>query len=517
MFISKVINTASRVAKMAQIARTARQTTRGSDEARRLAKHALANLLADARGVPMKIGQFLATMPGDEIFQGLVKSIQPRSLSEMLPVLQEGLGRPVKEVFSSIDESEAAASLGQVHHAVLLDGTQVAVKLRYPDISDAVEAEMRLAGLIPGVGPAKKWGFDLGAYKTALKQNMDRELDYRDESQRQERFRRACQVPGLVVPRVYDEWCSSGVLVQSWESGQRLQAVQDWSHAQRVRVGTILMTNLFASLFVTGEIHGDPHAGNLYFRRKRVGTPEVVLLDYGCTVPVPEHARWSLLKLIVGCHDRDETDPLRCLAAIGFDPNKLLPIADVLPALCQLLFEPFCRREPFSTQYWDVNRRVGALLGELRWWFRSAGPANLILLMRAINGLVSQLVTLKVILPWWGVLVDALGEGMIDHARHYTPPPLSSHVNRGNQTFQSVAQFLKIRVTEASRQVVALSMPASQVPFIQDQIPEDVLTKIRDAQINLDEIVRRTCEQGIVPGELFTLDTGCRQYRVWLE
>ena len=435
----------------------------------------------------------------------------------MLPVLQEGLGRPVEEVFSSIDESEAAASLGQVHHAVLLDGTEVAVKLRYPDICDAVDAEMRLAGLVPGVGPAKKWGFDLGAYKTALKLNMDRELDYRNEAQRQERFRQGNQVAGLVVPRVYDEWCSSGVLVQSWESGQRLKALQDWSHPQRLQVGTILMTNLFSSLFVNGEIHGDPHTGNLYFRKQVTGMPEVVLLDYGCTVPVSEHARWSLLKLIVGCHDRDETDPLRCLAAIGFDPNKLLPIADALPALCQLLFEPFCRKEPFSTQYWDVSRRAGALLGELRWWFRSAGPADLILLMRAFNGLVSQLATLKVILPWWEVLVEALGEDMIDQARQYTPPPFSSHVNRENQTFQSVAQFLKIRVTEASKQVVAVSMPASQVPFLQDQIPEDVLPKIRDARIDLEGIVRHTCERGIVPGELFTLDTGGREYRVWLE
>ena len=66
MFISKVVNTASRAAKMAQIARAARLTTRGSHEDRALAQRALVNLLADARGVPMKIGQFLATVPGGE-------------------------------------------------------------------------------------------------------------------------------------------------------------------------------------------------------------------------------------------------------------------------------------------------------------------------------------------------------------------------------------------------------------------------------------------------------------------
>ena len=517
MFISKVTHTAVRAAKMAQIARTARQAVRGSEENRRLAKRALVCLLTDARGVPMKIGQFLATASGDDALAGLVAPIPPRSLAEMWPVLQDGLGQPVDEVFSSIDESAAAASLGQVHHAVLLDGTEVAVKIRYPDICDAVEAEMRLAGLIPGVGPVKQWGFDLGAYKTALKRNMDRELDYRDEAVRQEQYRQNNQVIGLVVPRVYREWCSPGVLVQSWESGQSLLAAQGWPQSQRIRLATILMKNLFASLFVAGEIHGDPHAGNLYVRHTRDGAPEVILLDYGCTVPLPRDARRSLLKLIVGSRHRDETDPLRCLAAIGFDPQKLRSIADALPALCQILFEPFCRDEPYSTQYWNLNQRTGALLGELRWWFRSAGPANLILIMRALNGLISQLATLKVILPWWEILVDTLGDRMIEEIRLYTPPPLPVQVDRGVQTFQSVAQFLKISVTESSRQVVAVTLPASQVPFLQDQIPDSVLQKIRHAQIDLDMIVRRTCEQGIVPGELFTLDTGARQYRVWLE
>ncbi len=516
MFKSKVINTVSRAAKLTQVARAARHATRGDQTDRAIAKRALVNLLADVRGVPMKIGQLFATLSDDPAFQDLVDGIPPRPLTEMIPVLKAAIGQPITNVFASIDESDMAASLGQVHHAVLLDGTEVAVKIRYPDICHAVDAEMRLAGLIPNAGPAKKWGFDLGSYKTALKRNMDRELNYQDEARRQKRFRQTTQVTGLTVPDVHDRLSTQSVLVQSWETGHRLHDVRHWAHQDRLAIGKTLMATLFRSLFIGGEVHGDPHTGNLLFRRTTAG-PEVVLLDFGCTVPVQDQARWSLLKLIVGCHDRDETDPLRCLAAMGFDTTKLLSISHALPAMCQLLLEPFCQDDSFSTQYWRIGKRSDALLGELRWWFRSAGPAELILLMRAFHGLVNQLEKLKVVLPWWQVLVDTLGQSALDQAKAFTPPPIPAGLVQSHRTFKGVARFIKIRVVEGSRQIVALTMPSSQVPFLQDQIPDNVLKKIDDSGIDLQGIIRRTCEGGIVPGELFALKSGNRHYRVWLE
>ena len=332
MGLRRGLRTAARAGTMARMAATARTIARSEGENRESAKRALAGLMADARGVPMKIGQFLASREGNDAFNDLVTGIPARPLEEMLPELERQLGRPASEIFASIDESVAAASLGQVHHAELLDGTEVAVKIRYPDIEDAVDAELRVAGLLPGVGPVKKWGFDIGGYQSMMKKNMDRELDYCSEAERQKRFRESVKVPGLVVPRVDTEFCAKGVLVQSWESGMPLESAANWSVEARRAAAEILMKTLFTSMFVTGEVHCDPHLGNLFVRKSASGAPQIVLLDFGCMTKVEPRERLALLKLILGCRNNDETDPLACFVEMGVSLPKLQAIAEILAA-----------------------------------------------------------------------------------------------------------------------------------------------------------------------------------------
>ncbi|MFO1349294.1 MAG: AarF/UbiB family protein [Gammaproteobacteria bacterium] len=485
------------------------------DADRLLAKRALANLFADARGVTMKVGQLFAGNSDDTPFQALVESIEPLPLRIMRPVLEADLGKPVSQVFQSLDEAAAAASLGQVHHAVLAGDGEVAVKIRYPDIADAVDAELRIAGMVPGAGPVKRWGFNLEAYRNTLRGNMLRELDYRSEAERQKRFAQAVQVPGLRVPEVFDALCGQRVLVQSWESGVRLAEAANWSKKDRLLIGRTLLLTLFKSLFVAGEVHGDPHPGNYLFRHDPPGQPLVVLLDFGCTVTVAEPRRLALLKLILACREGAELAPLNGFAAMGFDADKLSYIADALPALCRSLFRPFLLERPFDVGEWRVGEDIAALLGEQRWWFRSAGPADLFLLMRAFQGVAAQLQTLDVRLPWWPLLEQAVGETIIAQARRLESSADGSPVS---STLKPLANSLRVRVSEGAETRVALTMPALAALDLENLMPEEVLERIRSSrQVDMRAIAKRILASGVAPQELFTFQDGVKHYRVWLE
>ena len=104
-----------------------------------LAQQAVVKILAGTRGMSLKIGQLFSDFDGNSEFQALVEGIQAFPLKKMLPVLEQGMGEKVRKQFKSIEQSASAASLGQVHFAVLNTGEEVAIKIRYPDIAKAAE------------------------------------------------------------------------------------------------------------------------------------------------------------------------------------------------------------------------------------------------------------------------------------------------------------------------------------------------------------------------------------------
>ncbi|MBQ0719109.1 MAG: ABC transporter [Gammaproteobacteria bacterium] len=488
-----------------------------NDDKRNIARRALALQFSDARGVMMKIGQLFAASSDDNNFDTLVKGIPPVPLATMEAVIEDALGAQLNAVFADIEESTNAASLGQVHRAQLLNGAPVAVKIQYPDIAARVDAEMALIGLMPGVGPVKKWGFDLASYKTAFKSNMDRELDYLHEAKIQQRFQQQVDVLGLVVPNVYPQYSRSQLLVQSWEYGDFIDDIGHWPHRDRQRAGEIILGTLFKSLFDIGLVHGDPHLGNSYFRYAKTGQPEVVLMDYGCTIEISENQRLALLKLILATTDNLPLSPLRYFAALGFEADKLAKIGDALPMLCRLLFKPFADSGLFSTLNWQLESSVNHLLGERRWWFRSAGPAELLLILRAFQGITQQLALLKTTVCWSKILQQNVSEATLQQARAFELPMLAEEHELHTKTLNSLANTLHVTVKKQGRKTANITLPAEMVLDLENIIPEDVLAILSNQKnIDITAIKDRIMASGIAPQNVFSINSGDKEYSVWL-
>lgn len=500
-------------------AAAARQRLSPSEENAERAKQAIAAWMADARGVPTKVGQFLAGRDDSDTFASLLENLDPIPLRDILPEIDSALGRPHTEVFASIDESTAAASLGQVHKATLTSGETVAVKVQYPGIFESVQREMNLLGLLPGMGPVKKWGFDLAGYKEHFNTMVARELDYLQEAVAQERFRSETQIPGLLVPEVHTKLTTSRMLVQQWADGMSLDSARQWPEPRRKCLGKAVVQTFFTALFRNGHIHGDPHLGNIKAQLKGPdGNPRLVLMDFGCTLEISRDARLGLLHLILGAVENRPVDSLACFLAMGFDADKLAPIANQLPAVCSVLLEPFTQRgRVFNTGAWYLGERLDAILGELKWWFRSAGPSNLFLLMRAFAGLTHHLKQIDISVNWNEELYTALDEATLRLAREFRPPPVPATLQRDLVTSDAMAQFLKVQVTENGRQVVSVTMPATQVANLRELMPEETMRKVEASGTRVDEIARAACASGIVPQSLFSLEDDDRIYKVWLE
>lgn len=503
------------IAKLVIHANRLRKTDPASNK--QIARRALASQFSDARGSLMKIGQLLSAGQ-DDSFDALVKGIPAVSLIDIYPVIEAELGQPVDAVFESIEESDHAASLGQVHKARLFDGQQVAVKVRYPDIVKLVETEIKIFGLMPGIGPVKKWGMDLGSYKRVFKANMDSELDYREEAVTQQLFKNKLKIAGLCVPDVYDDYSRSGLMVQSWESGQYIDDISDWPVGDRKKLGEILLTTLFKSLFELGVVHGDPHKGNYYFRRDKNHQPEVVMMDFGCNIKIDESRRLALLNLMLAMGENQSAIPIRNFSAMGFDATKLARIGESLPMLSRALFKPFLRSGVFHIAHWEIGDTVDRLLGEKKWWFRSAGPSDMFLLLRAFQGIVQQLKMLQVSLPWLDILRQCLDPDIIQKAKKMQLPVISEEQQIAVPDINCLASTLCVKVSCEGREKVNARVPAELALDLESLMPVDVLDILRqDKTIDLALIQQKVIESGIAPQTVFEYEIGSKYYEIWLE
>ncbi|TLS76504.1 ABC transporter [Mariprofundus erugo] len=490
------------------------------DETRQAAQQRLTELLADRRGIGMKIGQAMAGMNDQGALTQLTRSARAWPLKDIIPVLEEQWQQPLESVLDDIDESFSAASLGQVHKGRLstdagqqTPGRTVAIKVQYPDIRQAIASELSIAGMLPKAGPVKRWDFDLDGYHATLSETLLDELNYLHEMQQQNYFYHAIDVPGLRVPRIYPELSTGQILVQEWIDGKRLAEAATWPVQVRRKLAETIMQTLWQSLFELGLVHGDPHPGNLLFCYDEI-SPQMVLLDYGCMVSIPKHRRMALLNLIQGVRGKTGLNSFDAFVGLGFDAQKLQPIRGQLDELARILFQPFVYHAPFDTRTWQLSDHVGALFGDQRWLFRSAAPPDLFLVVRIFQGLVSQIECLDTTLCWSDMLEQALSRESLDYSLRWQ---LDESAIASAPLPAGSATTLRVQIARPNNTPMDISLTAASALELHSLLPADMLPRIRALNIDLHAISRQLQENGLEPQTLLDFTLEERHYRVWLE
>ncbi len=474
----------------------------------------LAQRLGRLRGLPQKMGQILS-MSDDtdtaDAFADLTDSAQPIELDALLPVLEDQWGRDPKTVYSQIDPKGMAASLGQVHRATLNDGTEVAIKIQYPGIVEAVEADLKMLGWISKPLGGFSRGFDLDAYRDAIRGSLNEELDYIKEAEHQQNYARASRELDIVVPEVIQQLSTERILVTKWETGDTLEQAKTWPVDQRKALTKQLMQHFLVMLFEHGLVHGDPHAGNYRFRNTDSQT-SIVLYDYGCVRAVSDDERLTLLRLIYETHNVPEADPYPLFVKLGFAADTLEPLRRKLPALSRVLFDPFSTPMKFDLKYWKRGERINDVLGDDRWNFRISGPASMIFLMRAFHGLIYYLRELQEPVSWTQYYRPLIRNYKDEFEQLDIPIPSNAETS-----FACLAKHLCIKVTDSGTVKAKVTLPAEAIDELHSVIDDEVKQKIESRGITLTDMVRKVRRTQYAPQEVFNLEDGNKRYEVWMQ
>ena len=291
--------------------------------------------LGQMKGAAMKIGQFASFIDTEfipeeyrEIYQeqlGKLRSEAPAMpWEQVVKVLEEEYdGEPLSEYFAEIEhEAFAAASIGQVHRAELLDGRRVAVKIQYPGIAEAMEADLRNAGTIVRLARAIAPGLDAKAIAEEIRERMMEELDYEYEAQNQRIFSRAYRDhPFIYVPEVLTRISRRRVLVTEFVEGVGFDAIKELPHEERSRFGEIVFRGSFGSIYHLQQFNADPHPGNYIL----MNDGRVAFLDFGMTKKL-DREQILLEQRAFDAASRDDPEAFReALHELGFvkNPSKL--------------------------------------------------------------------------------------------------------------------------------------------------------------------------------------------------
>jgi predicted unusual protein kinase regulating ubiquinone biosynthesis (AarF/ABC1/UbiB family) len=288
---------------------------------------ALAAALGGLKGPIMKVAQLLATIPDavpPEYAAELMKlqsQAPPMGWAFVKRRMTAELGADWQAKFKSFEhQPAAAASLGQVHRAVALDGAALACKLQYPDMQSAVEADLGQLQMLFALRKRFDPAIDTSEMAIEIGARLREELDYAREAKHVALYRAMLKGEAAIrVPQVWPELSTGRMLTMQWMEGSKLLAHKDDSLAIRNRLGTAMFTAWWFPFSRFGVIHGDPHLGNYsVFDDAKDGAAGINLLDYGCIRIFPPSFVSGVVDLYRGLLDGDDARVVHAYETWGF-------------------------------------------------------------------------------------------------------------------------------------------------------------------------------------------------------
>lgn len=274
----------------------------------------------------VKIGQALSTRP-DMVPPAYIAALErmqddvaPIPFEQVRDVVESELGARLGKLFESFDETPlGGASLAQVHRATLRNGGEVAVKVQRPGIVEQLHADLdSLNAVATRIDRATDIGrrVRFADWVHEFRKTLIAELDYRTEAENLERFgERFEPYPELRVPQPVWDYTRRRVLTMELMSGVKVTEVSGLRRMDQDLEGlaTALMRGYLDQVLVHGQIHADPHPGNLLL------TPDgrLALFDLGMVAHVPPRQRDRLFQLLFAAVDGRGEDVVREAIAMG--------------------------------------------------------------------------------------------------------------------------------------------------------------------------------------------------------
>lgn len=488
-----------------------------SESDRQIAAQYLAELFANERGILLKIGQFMASNNEAPLaLQQLGRAhVEKTDQNAVLTFLETLWHRDPTSVISEISDYCLTASLSRVYMCRLRETPgKWALKIQLPEVRKNIDSLLQVLGLLPNLGPGRKYGMDLNEYKTELRATLDRELDYSYEQKVLTSLHSILKPGWIRIPQTVPGLCTNKIMVLEYFDGCHLEEIAAMGEDIR-KLAAERMVHLFLhQLSQWTYFQSDWNPGNLLFKIQG-NQLDLQVIDFGSFYKLTDLEKAALHSLFKKIQNKQIHNCIEELQSAGFSSERLHMLADNVDAVVSALFAPFLSNVPFDLESWNYTKEIDQQLGEMKWWFRSAGTPQMFHFVRAYAMLMQNLKKLNTKINFREILLAHEFKGQEFPVKR---TPAVSATTNADPSANWKSHFLKVRVsTVRGEELVFITMPIYSIHHLEDCLPEEALENIVRRGIPLLDIKDKFFKEQGPAGVLFELTEAQKIYKVWSE
>lgn len=363
--------------------------------------------MSELKGALMKLGQMISitedmVLPKEisALFKELQRNAPQMSDAEVDLVFNKNFGKKPEELFLSFNRKAiAAASIGQVHLAQLPTGENVAVKVQYPKIVEAIKNDLnhlhKFNNLLHVLFPDRP---DIDNLIDELKVSLVKECDYVQEKNEMDFFREALaqEIPEIIIPKTFSDFSTSEILTMELVEGHSFEEALLFSQEEKNFLGQLIYRFHQFSLWKMNKMHSDPQHGNYLFQRNKL-----IILDFGSTRAFSHDFIIDYCALLMGIERNDSQ--LYRLAGVHLGFFNLKDSEEFTQKHFQMvekIYRPYLEAGSYAVTHINPLELIGTFLKGIDLNGRKAPKSEFLHLDRAKLGLYSKLKGLTAEVDW---------------------------------------------------------------------------------------------------------------------
>lgn len=366
--------------------------------------------MSELKGASMKLGQLMSMDMGEYLPPEVIKVLETlHQNATFLPyekieaILKEELGDKFSHLTDISQTPLAAASIGQVHSA-MLDGKSVVIKVQYPGVADSIPSDLKLLKmLMKNVSFVQGKDTDLDPFFKEVEEVLIRETDYINECEMLKRYRDVFKDSDYIVPLVYPDYSTRKIITMERIHGKSLN---EWTEksllGERQALAHQMMSLYLEEFFKHGLVQTDPNPGNFLLTQNN----KMALLDFGAVKEYDRDFIENYRKVLIASFKQDKNKILEESVKMNFiDPRENDEVKDLYLQMMDCLAAPFRQEQPFDfsdKKFYEDSKNISWTL--TRKCKYSPPPKDLLFLHRKLAGvfiLVKKLEVKLVLKNYW--------------------------------------------------------------------------------------------------------------------